>query len=185
MTVFDCLSRFKICLGSVIRIEHINQKKIVGLLILKFLLALVYCILAGLKDALLLTAKYAGAEVIPIIKGAIIFPLSICIVILYNKLDNHFKQSTIFYSTIIAFLFLIVLYCFFLYPNEYKISPNTISDLLTAYFGEKYLHWIAIFRRWIHVLFFIIAELWGQVVLMVLYWNFVNSMFTVSEGKKY
>lgn len=185
MTVFDYLSRFKICLGSVIQIDHINKKKIVGLLILKFLLALVYCILAGLKDTLLLTAKYAGAEVIPIIKGAIIFPLSIYIVILYNKLDNHFKQSTIFYSTIIAFLFLIVLYCFFLYPNEYNVSPNTISDRLSTFFGKKYLHWIAIFRHWIHVLFFIIAELWGQVVLMVLYWNFVNSIYTVSEGKKY
>ena len=184
-TACNLLLRLKARLRSITQIEHANGKKIGGLLVLKFLLALVYCILTGLKDTLLITAHSSSAEVIPIIKGAIIFPLSIVIVIFYTKLDNHFKQSTIFYSTIISFLFLILLYCFLLYPNEYKVSPNIIADRLSIYLGGKHLHWIAIFRHWIHALFFIIAELWGQVVLMVLYWNFVNSICTVDEGKKY
>ncbi|MBX9890548.1 MAG: NTP/NDP exchange transporter [Amoebophilaceae bacterium] len=169
----------------VIQIQHANAEKIGGLLVLKFLIALVYCILAGLKDTLLITAHASSAEVIPLIKGGIIFPVSIVIVIFYTKLDNHLKQSTIFYSTIFFFLCLILLYCFFLYPNEYKVSPNIIADRLSMYAGGRHLHWIAVFRNWIHVLFFIIAELWGQVVLMVLYWNFVNGICTIDEGKKY
>ncbi|MGI2299073.1 Npt1/Npt2 family nucleotide transporter [Candidatus Cardinium hertigii] len=185
MTKANLLSKVKALFRPIIEIQYANEKKIGGLLVLKFLLALVYCILAGIKDTLLITAHSSSAEVIPIIKGAIIFPLSIVVVIFYTKLDNHFKQSTLFYSTILFFLCCILLYCFLLYPNAYKGSPNIIADRLTIYSDGKHLHWIAIFRHWIHVLFFIIAELWGQVVLMVLYWNFANSICTVDEGKKY
>lgn len=185
MKKFFLLSQLRNYFQCIIQIKYSDRKKVMGLLLLRFFLAFVYCILSGIKDTLLVTAKYATAEVIPIVKGCIIFPISIIIVLVYNKLDNHFKQSTIYYSTIYFFLFVILLYGFVLYPNEEKISPNTMSDLLVRYTNGKHLHWIAVFRHWIHVLFFITAELWGQVVLMVLYWSFANNICKIDDAKRF
>jgi AAA family ATP:ADP antiporter len=80
---------------------------------------------------------------------------------------------------------LILLYGFVLYPNANKVSPHTIADALSIYTAGKHLHWIAVFRHWIHVLFFVVAELWGQIALTVLYWSFVNSVCTIQDAKRF
>ncbi|TSJ81183.1 hypothetical protein FPG78_04240 [Cardinium endosymbiont of Dermatophagoides farinae] len=91
-----------------------EKQKIFLLLFLKFLISFVYCILAALKDTVIVTANCSAAEVIPIVKGSVIFPISIGVVVLYTKLNNCLKQSTLFYSTILFFLglfFYMVLFC--------------------------------------------------------------------------
>lgn len=176
---------FKKWLQVIFPIQKGEKQKIFLLLFLKFLISLVYCILVSLKDTVLVTAHCSAAEVIPIIKGSIIFPISIGVVLLYTKLNNCFKQSTLFYSTILFFLGLIVLYGFVLYPHANKISPYAMADWLTLYTGGKYLYWITVFRHWVHVLFFVIAELWGQMVLMLLYWSFVNNVCKIQDAKRF
>lgn len=162
-----------------------EKQKIFLLLFLKFLISFVYCILVGLKDTVLVTADASAAEVIPIIKGFIIFPISIGVVLLYTKLNNCLKQSTLFYGTILFFLALILLYGFLLYPHANKVSPYAMADWFSRYTGGKYLHWITAFRHWIHVLFFVVAELWGQVALMLLYWSFVNHVCKIQDAKRF
>lgn len=182
---YPSLSWFKSSLQFIFPVKKSEGKKVFLLLFLKFLISFVYCILAALKDTTLVTASHSAAEVIPIVKGSIVFPISIGVVILYAKLNNHLSQSTLFYSTILFFLSLILLYGFVLYPNADKLSPHAMADGLAIYTGGKHLHWIAVFRHWIHVLFFVVAELWGQVVLMVLYWSFVNSVCKIHDAKRF
>ncbi|WP_339043769.1 Npt1/Npt2 family nucleotide transporter [Cardinium endosymbiont of Tipula unca] len=182
---YPSLSWFKRWLQFIFPIKKSEGKKVFLLLFLKFLIAFVYCMLAALKDTTLVTASHSAAEVIPIVKGSIVFPISIGVVILYAKLNNHLSQPTLFYSTILFFLSLILLYGFVLYPNADKLSPHAMADWLAMYTGGKHLHWIAVFRHWIHVLFFVVAELWGQVVLMVLYWSFVNSVCKIHDAKRF
>lgn len=185
MTQHLYLSWFKRWLHVIFPIQKSERKKVALLLFLKFLISFVYCILTALKDTILVTASHSAAEVIPIVKGSIIFPMSIGVVILYAKLNNHLKQSSLFYGTVLFFLVLILLYGFVLYPNADKVSPHAMADKLSIYTGGKHLHWISVFRHWIHVLFFVIAELWGQVVLMVLYWSFVNSVCKIHDAKRF
>ena len=166
-------------------IKKDERKKVFLLLFLKFLISAVYCILTSLKDTTLVTANHSAAEVIPIIKGSVVFPISIGILMLYTKLNNHLKQSTLFYSIILFFLSFILLYGFILYPNIDQISPHTTANWLSNYTEGKYLHWIAIFRYWIHVLFFVIAEIWGQLVIVVLYWVFANNICKMSDAKRF
>lgn len=166
-------------------IQKGEKQKIFLLLLLKFLISFVYCVLTALKDTVLVTAHHSAAEVIPIIKGSIIFAISIGVVLLYTKLNNCLKQATLFYSTILFFLGLVLLYGFVLYPNANKVSPHAMADWLSLYTEGKYLHWITAFRHWIHVLFFVVAELWGQVALMLLYWSFVNNVCKMQDAKRF
>lgn len=177
------LSWFKKWLQFIFPIKKGEKQKIFLLLFLKFLISFVYCILTALKDTVIVTASCSAAEVIPIVKGSIIFPISIGVVLLYTRLNNCLKQSTLFYSTILFFLGFILLYGFVLYPNANKISPHAMADWLSVHTG--WLHWIAVFRHWIHVLFFVIAELWGQVALMLLYWSFVNNVCKMQDAKRF
>ena len=175
---------FKAWVNFILPIKKVERKTVILLLLLKFLISFVYCILTSLKDTTLVTAQYSAAEVIPIVKGYIIFPISIGVFMLYTYLSNHLKQSTLFYGTILTFLSFILLYGFVLYPNAAKISPHATADWLNNYSNGKYLHFIAVLRHWIHVLFFITAELWGQIVIVVLYWTFVNNLYKINEAKR-
>ncbi|MBX9889989.1 MAG: NTP/NDP exchange transporter [Amoebophilaceae bacterium] len=175
---------FKTLVNFILPIKKVERKRIALLLLLKFFISFVYCILTSLKDTTLVTAQHSAAEVIPIVKGYLIFPISIGIFMLYTYLNNHLKQSTLFYATILTFLGFILLYGFVLYPNAAKISPNATADWLNNYSNGKYIHFIAVLRHWIHVLFFITAELWGQIVIMVLYWTFVNNLYKINEAKR-
>lgn len=43
---------------------------------------------------------------------------------------------------------------------------------------------IAIFRNWTYALFYTLANLWGSVVVSLLFWGFANEITTVEEAKK-
>ena len=158
--------------------------KFVPIIFLKFLASFVYCILSVLKDALVVTAKHSGAEVIPVLKSSVVFPLSILAVILYVKLANHFKKSTLFYAIISFFMVFLLVYGFVIYPNLDAFTPNQSADWLTSRLGVKWSNWIAVYRYWAHSLFFVTAELWGQIVIFVLYWGFVSHICSITEAKR-
>lgn len=165
-------------------VQRFELKKVLPLLLLKFLISIVYATLTCMKDSLIVTADHSGAEVIPVLKGWIVFPLSLLCAIGYSKLSNHFKRSTLFYSIITFFLVIIFLYGFVLYPNVDILSPHSSANLLTAKLGVKFTHWVSVYRNWIHSLFFITAELWAQVVIFILYWGFANHICQVKEAKR-
>ena len=165
-------------------VQKFELKKVVPLLILKFLASIVFQTLTCMKDSLVVTATGSGAEVIPVLKGWVVFPLSLLSVIFYSKLSNHYKRSTLFYSIVAFFLIIIFLYGFVLFPNADALSPHASSNWLTIKFGAKYTHWISVYRNWIHSLFFVTSELWGQFVICILYWSFANHICKIKEAKR-
>src|ERR1700722_15897928 len=98
-------------------IHAYELKKILPLLFMKFFISFTYGVLTTMKDAFVVTANGAGAEVIPILKGWIVLPIAVGGTLLYSKLTNIFNRSTLFYSIILFFMAFIALYGFVLYPN--------------------------------------------------------------------
>jgi AAA family ATP:ADP antiporter len=78
----------------------------------------------------------------------------------------------------------ICLYGFVLYPNLDALSPHESADWLLSEIGQKNKHWVSIYRNWIPSLFFVTAELWGQVVIFLLFWGFVNHICNFKEAKR-
>ncbi len=164
--------------------HHSELKKLLPLIFIKFLISVNYGILTNMKEAMIVTAKGSGAEVIPVLKGWIVLPMAFIMALVYSKLSHMLKKRTLFYTVLGGFLAVIFLYGFILYPNEEFFTPNKSSDWLDSLVGEKYSHWIAVYRNWIHSLLFITAELWGSVVILLMFWGFANDVTNVSEAKR-
>src|SRR5580704_10460471 len=116
-------------------IEPYELKKILPLLFMKFFISFTYGVLTTMKDAFIVTAKGSGAEVIPILKGWIVLPIALGATLLYSKLSNIFKRSTLFYSIIVFFMGFIFLYGYVLYPNIDTLSPHESADWLLSKIG--------------------------------------------------
>jgi AAA family ATP:ADP antiporter len=158
--------------------------KLLPLILIKFLISVNYGILTNMKEAMVVTAKGSGAEVIPVLKGWIVLPISFLMAILYSKLSYSLSKKTLFYTVFGGFLAVIFLYGFVLYPNQDFFTPVASSDWLIEKFGIKYSHWIAVYRNWIHSLLFVTAELWGSVVILLMFWGLANQITNVSEAKR-
>ncbi len=137
-----------------------------------------------MKDAFVVTAKGSGAEVIPVLKGWIVLPIALGATLLYSKLTTIFRRSTLFYGIVIFFVSFVCIYGFVLYPNMDALSPHASADWLLTKLGTENSHWVAIYRNWIPSLFFVLAELWGQIVIFLLFWGFVNHICNFNEAKR-
>lgn len=151
---------------------------------MKFFISFTYGVLTTMKDAFVVTAKGSGAEVIPVLKGWIVLPIALGATLLYSKLTNIFRRSTLFYGIILFFISFVALYGFVLYPNMEALSPNASADWLLSKLGQENSHWVSIYRNWIPSLFFVLAELWGQIVIFLLFWGFVNHICNFNEAKR-
>lgn len=159
-------------------------KKLLPLLLIKFLISVNYGILTNMKEAMVVTAKGSGAEVIPVLKGWVVLPIAFIMAIVYSKLSHTLKKKTLFYTILGGFLAVIFLYGFILYPNAEFFTPNSSSDWILSKIGVKYAHWVSVYRHWIHSLLFITAELWGSVIILLMFWGFANDVSNVSEAKR-
>ncbi len=165
-------------------IQSYELKKILPLLFMKFFISFTYGVLTTMKDAFVVTAKGSGAEVIPVLKGWIVLPIALGATLLYSKLSNLFRRSSLFYGIILFFMAFVFLYGFVLFPNIDTLSPHASADWLLSKLGHENAHWIAIYRNWIQSLFFVAAELWGSIVIFLLFWGFVNQICNFNEAKR-
>ena len=165
-------------------IQAFELKKFVPLIFMKFFISLTYGVLTTMKDAFVVTAKGGGAEVIPVLKGWLVLPMALGATLLYTKLANRFRRSILFYGIITFFMAIIALFGFVLYPNLDALSPHQSADWLLKVLGPENNHWISIYRNWIQSIFFVTAELWGSIVIFLLFWGFVNHICNVNEAKR-
>ncbi|PIS02857.1 MAG: translocase [Chlamydiae bacterium CG10_big_fil_rev_8_21_14_0_10_42_34] len=165
-------------------INAYELKKILPLLFMKFFISFTYGVLTTMKDAFVVTAKGSGAEVIPVLKGWVVLPIALGATLLYSKLANTFSRSSLFYGIILFFMSFVFLYGFVLYPNLDALSPHESADWLLSKIGQENAHWVAIYRNWIQSLFFVTAELWGSIVIFLLFWGFVNHICNFNEAKR-
>ncbi len=161
-----------------------EMKKLLPLLLIKFLVSINFQIFTVLKDTMIVTTKGSGAEVIPVLKGWVVLPVALLITILYSKLSNVLNKKTLFYTVIAGFMAIIFIYGFILYPNTEFFTPTRSSDWLLNKVGPGHSHWVAIWRNWIQSLLFITAELWGSVVILVMFWGFANDITSIDEAKR-
>lgn len=151
---------------------------------IKMLASFVFSILATIKDTVIVTTS-GGAEVIPVLKGGVVIVFAFLAMIMYSKLSNHISRRNLFYVMMVPFLLFFLIYGFILFPNQHLLSFNDSADWLLGLVGTKHQHWIAVYRHWMHSLFFVIAELWGGVVIGLLFWGFVNQITSVKDATRF
>lgn len=166
-------------------VERYELKKLVPMLLIFFLLYFDYNVLRIMKDTLVVTAKSSGAEVIPFIKVWVMFPGAILLTFLFTRLSNRLKRETVFYVMLGIFLSYFVLFVTVLYPNRDLLHPNLTADALekTLPLGLKGM--IAMFRNWTFTIFYVMSELWSNIILALLFWGFANQVTQLGEAKRF
>jgi len=162
--------------------EELN--KVIPLLFMKFFVSLNYSLLTSMKDAMVVTARGGGAEVIPVLKGWGVLPVAVLATFIYAQLATRVRPATLFRLVLFTFMGLIALYTYVLYPNMDALSPHASADAFQAWLGGRGMHWVSVYRNWVPSFFFIMAELWGSFAIFMLFWGFSNQIHTVSEAKR-
>jgi len=160
-------------------------KKVLPMFLMFFFISLVYTILRNSKDALLVTAPGSGAEAIPFLKVGGVMPAAIIAMIFYAKLSNVLTKEKLFYVTILPFVAFFILFALFLYPNKDTLHLSTMADTLQTSLPLGLHGFVATLRNWTYSLFYIMAELWGSMVLSLLFWGFANDITRVAEAKRF
>lgn len=100
-------------------------------------------------------------------------------------MSDKLSRKKLFYYTLTPFIIFFAFYGFFLYPNRDWLSPHQTADWMVSILGEERSHWVLVFRYWMDSLFFLMAEFWGGVVILVLYWGFLNQISSINEASRF
>eukprot|EP00899_Mesostigma_viride_P007464 jgi/Mesvir1/16719/Mv15110-RA.1 len=165
-------------------VEVFTLRKIVPLGLMFFCILFNYTILRDTKDVLVVTAPGSGAEIIPFLKTWVNLPMAVGFMVLYSQLANMLSPEALFYTCIFPFITFFGLFAFVLYPMRDAIHPNALADKMLAAAGPRFSGPISILRNWSYCLFYVMAELWGSVVVSVLFWGFANQITQVDEAKQ-
>lgn len=160
-------------------------KKIAPMMLMLFLICFNYSVLRNIKDAVVVTAKSSGAEVIPFIKVWVLLPMAILFTLIFTKLTNRYSQEKVFYLTISGFLLFFGGFTFVFYPYRDIFHPHQLADSLELILPVGFKGLIAMFRNWSFTIFYVICELWASMVLSVLFWGFANEVTKITEARRF
>lgn len=166
-------------------------KKFLPMVLMMFCFLFNYTIMRDTKDTLIVTA--AGAEAIPFLKFWGTLPMSILFVLIYAKLSNVLKPTTLFYSMITPFMIFFACFGFYIYPNIEAVSPTVAADALELYIKtdmparmhDTLIKLVEVVRVWPYALFYILSELWGSMGISLLFWQFANQITRSAEAKRF
>ena len=164
-------------------VHAFELKKIIPMLMMFFFISFNYTILRDTKDTLLVTSS--GAEAIPFIKFWGVVPAAIIFTLIYAKLSNLLSRENLFYVAIAPFLVFFALFPLVVYPNRAALEPTSLTTWLSSVLPAGMGGLIGCIQNWYYAIFYILAELWGSVVISLLFWSFANDTTKVSEAKRF
>lgn len=160
-------------------------KKVLPMFLMFFCISFNYTILRDTKDTLIMTAPGSGAEAIPFIKLWLVLPAALVFMLIYSKLSNILTKQALFYTIIIPFLIFFALFPTVIYPNREFLHLHQFADYLQSILPQGFMGFTAILRNWTFAAFYVLSELWGSVLLSLMFWGFANEIMRVSEAKRF
>lgn len=159
--------------------------KVAALLLIFFLIALIYNLLRCLKDVLVVTTSDAGAGVIPFLKLYMMFPGAILFTFLYTRVANYFAIDKVFYVMIGGFLSFFVAFMFLYLPNSEALQLDYIADYLRDHLlPSGWRGFESMVRFWGYSLFYVMSELWGNIILFLVVWGFINQVMRLEQAQR-
>ena len=166
-------------------IHRSESRKLIPMMLMLFLICFNHSVLRNVKDAVVITAESSGAEVIPFIKVWVLLPMAVIFTLIFTKLSNKFSQEKVFYIVVLFYLSFFALFTFVFYPLRDYLHPHVLADKLEVILPAGFKGLIAMFRNWSYTLFYVICELWGSIVLNVLFWSFANEVTRITEARRF
>ncbi|KAF8818428.1 Npt1/Npt2 family nucleotide transporter [Rickettsia endosymbiont of Cardiosporidium cionae] len=164
-------------------IKRTEIHKFLLITLLMFCILFIQNLIRAMKDSVVTTL--IGAETSVFLKSGAVLPIAFLVTIVYIKMIHSIKSEYIFYIIMFLFLAFFALFAFILFPNHYSLVLDTsYQDSLIIKFPN--LKWfILLISNWHLSLFYVISELWSNVVFALLFWQFVNQITDVEESKRF
>ncbi|MBP9792002.1 MAG: NTP/NDP exchange transporter [Rickettsiales bacterium] len=148
--------------------------------IMMILTLYVYSVLRNTKDVLILSN--IGAELLSTVKLYGVLPSAIIFMIVYTKLANTTTRLNIYYILIAFFAVFFAGFALFMYPNIDSLK----IDVSSAIESTPYLKYILLMiSYWPYALFYIMSELWGSVMVSLMFWQLVNQIVSIEQAKRF
>jgi AAA family ATP:ADP antiporter len=110
-----------------------------------------------------------------------VLPASIGFFVLYGKLVSALPERAVFYAAVAPLLAAYALFAAVVYPAAPALHFDLSAVAAALPAGLHGL--VKVFANWTYSAFFCAAELWGSVVISVLFWSLANDTVTVDEAK--
>ncbi len=178
-------SAFKGLRGIFWPVHGFELKKFLPMGLMMMCILFNYTILRDTKDTLMVNAPGGGAECLSFLKLYGVTPAAILFMIIFIKLANVFSKERLFYIVLAPFLAFFTTFAFVIYPNKEALHMS-MPAIQAAQASLPNLHWlIPVVGNWSFSIFYILSELWGSVVLSMLFWQFANEITKVHEAKRF
>lgn len=163
-------------------IEWHEHKKFLPMVMMIFCIIFNYSMLRSIKDGFVITS--IGVESISFLKTWFVFPSAVIIISIYLKLCNIMSQQRVFTILTLFFTLFFLTFAFILYPYPESLHPSAeiIEHLALEHPNIKWF--IKIWGHWSFALFYIMAELYGM-MMIILFWQFANQTTGTSEAKRF
>jgi AAA family ATP:ADP antiporter len=164
-------------------IEWHENKKFLPMAAMMFCILLNYSTLRSIKDGFVVTS--IGPEAISFLKTYIVLPMAILAMVAYVKLCDVLKQENVFYAVTAFFIAYFAIFTFVLYPNPDLVHPNPDTIDALSYKYQNFKWFIKIIGQWSYASFYAMAELWGAMMISLLFWQFANQITKTEEAKRF
>lgn len=155
------------------------------MLLIYALIVFNYSMLKCVKDSLLITAPSSGAAALPFVKIWGILPMAFLSTYIFTRLANRYNREKVFYILMFTFLAFFFVFAVLFYPFRETLHPHEFANKIQNMLPLGFQGFIAIFRNWTYTLFYIMSELWGTVIMSVLFWGFANEVTNIKEAKRF
>ena len=155
--------------------------RLIPMSLMFYFMAFANSIMDAVKDTLVVTA-FGGAEQIPYLTVYAVLPMSLLFVSLFGKLSEKLGRERLFYFAVGVFMVFFALFTGILYPMREVLHPYETAAYLASVLPRGLSGGIAVFTNWTYSLFYVAGELWGDVVLSLLFWGLANEITRVSEA---
>ena len=158
-------------------------KKFIPMGLMMFFVLFNYTALRSVKDTLVVPV--AGTGVIAFLKGYVVIPCAIMMMVYYSSMVNKLSKENVFYAIMAPFLVFFAFFAFVIYPNIdfFHASAEWTSSLQTAY--PSFQYFFPVVGNWSYTLFYVFSELWGSMMLSLMFWQFANEITKTSEAKRF
>ena len=138
-------------------------------------------VLDSTKDTLVVTAL-GGAEQIPFLTLYAVLPASLLFVLAFSVCSSRFTRRVLFNVILVSFLAFYAVFAYALFPNREALAPAALTAHLAAVLPPGLAGAVAMLHNWPFTLFYVASELWGDIVLSLLFWGLANEITAEREA---
>lgn len=163
-----------------IPIERGEVKKFLCTSLMMMMTLYIYSILRVSKDAIMINSL--SAELISTVKLYGVLPSAVIFMLIYSKVVDMVSRTVLYHIINASFITFFVLFAFVLYPHAADIHFE-LTELKQRFHYMRYL--LVMIENWSFSLFYVFSELWGSVMLSLLFWQLANQITHLNEAKKF